>query len=84
MSDVDLAFAEKIATRKGYTQTAYTSSSALIGLYCLRDSASDHKPNACVIKTQECGFLMVSGVEDMGLHDLCAEEMALIREGVAK
>jgi hypothetical protein len=58
---------DRIARHLGYTQTAYTSTSALWGLFCLRDSAQDRKPEACIIKTRELGFLVVSDLEDLGL-----------------
>lgn len=37
MSEADIEFAERMAERLGYTQTAYTSTSALWGLFCLPD-----------------------------------------------
>ena len=61
----DFPKAERIAKRLGYTQTAYTSSSALFGLFCLRDRASQKA--GCIIKTKEFGFLFVQDVEDMNL-----------------
>lgn len=41
MTDADIEFAERIAKRLGFRQTAYTSSSALWGLYCLRDNPQE-------------------------------------------
>lgn len=38
MTERDIEFAEEIAARLGFTQTAYTTSSALWGLFCLRDN----------------------------------------------
>lgn len=72
MTEDQIEFAEKIANRLGYTLYAYTSSSALWGLFCLPDRAS-HKCG-CVILTKEFGFLFVQDLEDCKLHDLCDEE----------
>ena len=72
MSEDDIEFAEKIAKSLGFTQTAYTSTSQLWGLYCLPDHAR-HK-HGCIIKTQELGFLFVADLEDLQLHDLSTEE----------
>lgn len=68
MSDKDIELAEQIAKRLGYTQTAYTSTSGLWGLFCLPDSAT-HR-HGCVIKTKEFGFMFVADLEDLQLHDL--------------
>ena len=74
MSEADIAFAEKIAKGLGYTQTAYTSTSLFWGVFCLPDHAR-HK-HGCIIKTQECGFLFVSDLEDLQLRELSKEERA--------
>lgn len=73
MTEADIAFAERMATRLGYTQTAYTSTSALQGLFCLPDNAS-HKCG-CIIKTQQLGFLFVADLEDLKLHDLHRQQV---------
>lgn len=70
MTEADIELAEQAATRLGYSQTAYTSTSQLWGLYCLRDSARDRKPSGCFIKTAELGLLFVSDLDDLQLHDL--------------
>ena len=57
--------AERIAKRLGYTQTAYTSTSALWGTFCLRDRAG-HR-SGCIIKTRELGFLFVQDLEDLNI-----------------
>jgi len=72
MSEADIALAEKVAKRLGYTQTVYTSTSQLWGLYCLADSAP-HRAG-CLIKTKELGLLFVADLEDLKLHDLDAEQ----------
>lgn len=77
MTEADIEFAERIAKRLGFTQTAYTSSSALWGLFCLPDHAS-HR-HGCIIKTREFGFLFVADLEDMQMHDLYEETL---RKGV--
>jgi len=64
----DFEIAEKVARRLGYTQTAYTSTSALWGLFCLPDS-SDHR-GGCIIKTKEFGLMFVADLEDMHMEDL--------------
>lgn len=72
MSELDIKFAEKIASRLGFKQTAYTSTSALWGLFCLPDHA--HHKHGCIIKTKQFGFMFVSDLEDLQLHDLAKEE----------
>jgi len=63
MSDEDIERAEQIARRLGYTQTAYTSTSALWGLFCLPDRPLQRK--GCVVKTRELGLLFVQDEEDL-------------------
>ena len=63
----DFEVAERIAKRLGYTQTAYTSTSALWGLFCLRDHAR-HRAG-CIIKTKELGFLFVQDLEDLLIEE---------------
>lgn len=60
-SDFDAA--QAIARRLGFTQTAYTTSSALWGLFCLPDRPTQKR--GCVIKTRELGLLFVQDVEDL-------------------
>lgn len=38
MNEADIETAERIARRLGFAQTAYTSTSGLWGLFCLRDN----------------------------------------------
>jgi hypothetical protein len=73
MSEKDIEMAERVAKRLGYSQTVYTSSSALWGLFCLPDHAA-HKCG-CVIKTAEFGLMFVSCLEDLKLHDLHQEQI---------
>lgn len=72
MSDTDIEFAERIANKLHFTQTAYTSTSGLWGLFCLPDNA--HHKHGCIIKTKEFGFMFVADLEDMQLHELADEE----------
>lgn len=80
MSEADIDFAERIAAKLGYEQTAYTSTSGLWGLFCLNENPATWKGNpqalrsGCIIKTQEFGFLFVADLEDMQLHELAGEE----------
>ena len=69
-SDEDLAKAERIAAALGYEQTAYTSTSALWGLFCLPENPATAKPGqrtdgGCIIKTVELGMLFVQDGEDL-------------------
>ena len=65
-NEEDFIKAEKIALALGFKQTAYTSTSALIGLFCLKDNATSK--GGCIIKTKELGFLFVSDGEDNNLN----------------
>jgi hypothetical protein len=66
--DEDFEKARKMACRLGYTQTAYTSSSALWGLFCLRNRASQKA--GCIIKTKELGLMFVQCIDDLNMEDL--------------
>lgn len=63
MDDEDIAIAREMAEHLGYTQTAYTSTSALWGLHCLSERPSQR--GGCVVKTKELGFLFVQTDEDV-------------------
>lgn len=63
----DFEIAERVAKRLGFTQTAYTSTSALWGLFCLPDHAKMRE--GCIIKTKELGMLFVSSLEDLNLDN---------------
>jgi len=62
-AEEDFELAERIARRLGFTQTAYTSTSALWGLFCLPDRPTQRK--GCIIKTRELGLMFVQDVEDL-------------------
>lgn len=67
----DFPLAEKMAKRLGYEQTAYTSTSALWGLFCLRENPATWRGDkralfpGCIIKTKEFGLLFVQNLEDL-------------------
>ena len=68
----DFDTAELMAKRLGYIQTAYTSTSGLIGLFCLPENPATAKRGeatrgGCIIKTEEFGLMFVQTAEDMGL-----------------
>jgi hypothetical protein len=71
----DFDIAKRVARRLGYEQTAYTSTSALWGLFCLPENpATWHGPRqalsgGCIIKTKELGFLFVQNLEDLHMAD---------------
>jgi hypothetical protein len=71
MSEADIELAERAARQLGFTQTAYTSTSGLWGLFCLPDHAL-HR-HGCFIKTAQFGLMFVSDLEDLQLHDLAEE-----------
>ncbi len=62
-SDADHEAAERMAKRLGFTQTAYTTTSALWGLFCLPDRATQRR--GCIVKTRELGMLYVQDAEDL-------------------
>ncbi len=72
-TEADFAIAENFARSLGYEQFAYTSTSALWGLFCMRENPEYARPgqnskfNGCIIKTRELGFLFVGDLEDFGI-----------------
>ena len=72
MTEADIELCERAAKLTGFTQTAYTSSSGLWGLFCLPDHAKMRE--GCFIKTREFGILFVADLEDLQLHALAQEE----------
>jgi len=69
----DFPKAERIARRLGYKQTAYTSTSALWGLFCLPENpeySRGPRNGGCIIKTRELGLMFVQDLEDLHLEDL--------------
>ena len=72
MTEAEIELCERAASRLGFTQTAYTSTSGLWGLFCLPDRAG--QPEGCFIKTKQFGTLFVQDFEDLKLHDLAKLE----------
>ena len=69
----DFQYAKRMATHLGFKQTAYTSTSALWGLFCLPENpaySSGPTAGGCIIKTKELGFLFVQDSEDMHLPEV--------------
>jgi hypothetical protein len=71
----DFPHAERLAAHLGYQQTAYTSTSALWGLFCLPENPRTAKPGeatrgGCIIKTRELGLMFVQDLEDLHAEDL--------------
>ena len=74
-TEADFPLAERLAARLGYQQTAYTSTSALWGLFCLPENPRTARPGeatrgGCIIKTRELGLLFVQDLEDLHAEDL--------------
>jgi hypothetical protein len=68
----DYAKAERVAALLGYEQTAYTSTSALWGLFCIGENPATARlgqatAGGCIIKTRELGLLFVQDGEDLHL-----------------
>lgn len=71
----DFTIAQQLAERLGYKQYPYTSTSDLIGLYCLRENperapAGSPQYNAVIIRTRELGIMVVQDLEDLRMDDL--------------
>lgn len=74
-SPEDFGIAERLAKHLGYLQTAYTSSSALWGLFCLPENPRTAKrgeatKGGCIIKTKELGLLFVQDLEDLHFEEV--------------
>jgi len=80
----DFPLAEALARRLGYQQTAYTSTSALWGLFCLRENPEHAKrrglplTNGCIIKTRELGLMFVQTLDDIA-DDLAQRQIRRAR-----
>lgn len=70
----DFPKADEVARRLGYQQTAYTSTSALWGLFCLPENPRTWRgprqalTGGCIIKTRELGLMFVQNLEDLGIE----------------
>ena len=74
-TESDFPKAERLAARLGYQQTAYTSTSALWGLFCRPENPRTARPGeatrgGCIVKTRELGLLFVQDLEDLHAEDL--------------
>jgi len=72
--EVDFPKAQRLAERLGYSQYAYTSTSALWGMFCLPENPRTAKPGeattgGCIIKTKELGLLFVQDLEDLHFEE---------------
>jgi hypothetical protein len=73
--EADFPKAQEVAKRLGYEQTAYTSTSALWGLFCLPENPRTAKRGqqtrgGCIIKTRELGMMFVQNLEDLHMEDI--------------
>ena len=70
MTPDEIATAERAAKRLGYGQTAYTSTSAIWGLYCLPENPATHRGQVTrggvFFKTAELGICFLQTMEDLG------------------
>lgn len=72
-TESDFSIAEEVAKRLGYKQTAYTSTSALWGLFCLPENpqySNGPHTGGCIIKTKQFGLMFVADLEDLHMDDL--------------
>ena len=74
-TEADFDKAEELAARLGYQQTAYTSTSALWGLFCLPENPATMKrgeraDGGCIIKTKQFGLMFVQDLEDLHMEDI--------------
>ena len=64
----DMKKANRLADRLGYKQKAYTSTSALWGLFCMPENpehSAGPEHGGCIIATEELGLLFVQDIEDI-------------------
>ena len=66
-TEKDTEGAKRLAKLLGYDQHAYTSTSGLIGLFCMvsGDQYRRGKRGGCIIATEEFGLMFVQDVEDI-------------------
>ena len=75
MNEAQLERAQTLARRLGFQDsTAYTSTSALVGLNCLPLRSGQH--GAVIVQTAELGMLVIATLEDVDAYDLFLEEHA--------
>lgn len=73
MSEKDIELAERAAKKLGYTQTAYTSSSDLIGLFCFPHN--EKQKSGCFVKTKQFGIMFMQSLEDLKMYDLWVSQL---------
>lgn len=86
-TQADHKIAQEIGRRLGYTQMAYTSTSALWGYFCMAENPEHSKGPTeplVIIKTKELGFLIVKDLEDCRFYDLQKKDLAQTRIAVRK
>ena len=66
-TDNDMESAKRLADRLGYTQTAYTSTSDIIRLFChvSEDEYKQGKRGGAIIASEEFGLMFVQDLEDI-------------------
>ncbi len=78
MSEAEIELAEKAARRLGYEQTAYTSTSAIWGLFCLPENPAKRSGQVIrggvFFKTAEFGIVFLQDLEDLHCNDLIVQE----------
>jgi len=66
MTDHQIKQAQRVAKTLGYGEsTAYTSTSAAAGLYCL--PLTNAQKRGVLVQTKELGLIFIQGAEDLGL-----------------
>ena len=72
MTAVEIETAERAAKHLGYKQTAYTSSSAIWGLFCLPENPRHHigqvTRGGVFFKTKEFGIVFLQDLEDLNFN----------------
>ncbi len=68
-TEQDIVQAQILASRLGYVQTAYTSTSDLTGLFCMPENPeyANGYPDkgGCIIASEEFGIMFVQTAEDI-------------------
>jgi hypothetical protein len=70
MTQADIDKAQNVAARMGYKQTVYTSTSAIEGLYCLKENPAygargQITRGGVFFKTAEFGLVFLQDLEDL-------------------
>lgn len=73
MTENEIEDATRMANELGWEQTAYTSTSALWGVFCLPENPATWRGSkraldgGCIIKTKEFGLVLIQDREDLHL-----------------